>query len=134
MDTAHFFFLGQVNLANVNKIVQSVHWIIILLHLSLADTVSPVGSCLHTDQSRSASLNASCQNEEGSLCKIGTSDEPQLSTQDGKSQNNLAELPPVSTLFLLSTSRKFYTCTTPTGEIGISWGEGGGSCIKTKKK
>lgn len=98
-----------------------------MLHLSLPDTASPDSSFLHTDQSHSASLNASFQNEEGSLSKIGTSEEPQLSTQDSKSQNNPAELPSVSTLLSLCSSRNIHT--TPTEEIGISWGvevRGGG--------
>ena len=38
---------------------------------------------------------------------MGTSDEPQLSTQDIKCQDNPAELPSVSTLFSLSSFRKY---------------------------
>ena len=68
-----------------------------LLHLSLPDTISPESRCLHTDQSYSASLNASCQNEEGSLSEMVTPDEPRLSIQDTKSQKKVAELPSVST-------------------------------------
>lgn len=71
-----------------------------MLHLSLPDTVCPDSSSLHTDQTHSASLDVSYQNEEGSLSKMGTSDEPQLSKQDSKSQNN-AVPSSVSTLFSL---------------------------------
>lgn len=70
-----------------------------MIHLSLPDTVAPDSSCLHVDQSHSHSLNASSQNEEGSLTKMGTSDEPQLSAQDSNSQNN-PELPSVSTMYI----------------------------------
>ena len=81
-----------------------------LLYLSLPDTASPESRCLHTDQSYSASVNASCQNEERSLSKMVTSDEPQLSTQDSKSQDKPAELLSVSKyffLFSLSSSREY---------------------------
>ena len=91
-----------------------------MLRWSPLDTVSPESRCLLTDQSYSASLNASGQNEEGSLNKMGTSDEPQLSTQYNKCQDNPAELPSVSTYFHCPVSENILT--TPTEEIGISWG------------
>ena len=71
-----------------------------MLHLSLSDTGVPDRICLHADQSHSHSLNACSQNEEGSLSKVGISDEPQLSAQDSKFQNN-PELPPVSTMYII---------------------------------
>ena len=49
---------------------------------------------------------------------MGTSDEPQLSTQDNKCQDNPAELPSVSTYFHCPVSENILT--TPTEEIGIS--------------
>ncbi|KAJ7351727.1 hypothetical protein OS493_035791 [Desmophyllum pertusum] len=52
------------------------------------DMFSPESGSLHMDQSHSASLNTSYQNEERSLSKMGTPDEPQLSMQDNKSLNN----------------------------------------------
>lgn len=65
------------------------------------DAVSPEGGSIHIDQNHSASLRTSCQNEERSLNKMGTAGEPQLSTQDSKSQNN-PELSSVSTCTLFS--------------------------------
>ncbi|KAJ7351718.1 hypothetical protein OS493_035782 [Desmophyllum pertusum] len=52
------------------------------------DMFSPESGSLHMDQSHSASLNTSYQNEERSLSKMGTPDEPQLSMQDNKSLND----------------------------------------------
>ncbi|XP_078349901.1 nuclear valosin-containing protein-like [Oculina patagonica] len=53
-----------------------------------ADTLSPEGGSLHIDQNHLASSSTLCQNEERSLNMMGSSGEPQLSTQDNKSQNN----------------------------------------------
>ena len=35
--------------------------------------------------------------------------------------------------FHCAVPENFHTCTTPTGDIGSSWGVEGGGCIKTKK-
>ena len=104
-----------------------------MLHLSLSDTVVPDRSCLHADQSHSHSLNASSRNEEGSLSKMGTSDEPQLSAQDSKSQNN-PELPPVSTMYIIFIVQLQEISIVPQQkrmEFPKGWGEGG--CIKLKR-
>jgi len=103
-----------------------------MLHLSLPDTVATDSSFLHADQSHSHSLNACSQNEEGSLSKVGTSDEPQLSAQDSKSQNN-PELPPVSTMYIIFIVQFQEISIVPRQKrMEFPKGWGGGGCIKPK--
>ena len=108
-----------------------------VLHMSLPDTASPESRCLRTDQSYSASVNASCQNEERSLSKMVTSDEPQLSTQDSKSQDNPAELLSVSTLiyfFISIVQFQEYLYHFDRRNRNFLRGEGREACMKPKKR